>query len=676
MRAPPLIAAFLALALLAACSQDAPTQQSEPAPEPPAAEPNIAEDAEASGEQASIEVSWKEILPGGETRCSDGSPYKFFARANNPKKLLVYLQGGGGCWKRQTCDLAMSPSYIPAIGRFHPSAYDGIFDFENEANPFKDYSVVMVPYCTGDAHLGARDKVYDASTDDGEKLTIMHRGRKNVQAALDYTYTEFSGPLEIFVTGSSAGAIPSPYYALKLAERYPNARITQLGDGAGGYRNSPESQDDPHAAWDSNSVLKAEDIYAEETFGTFGFKRIYAAAAKANPQILFSQYDTAEDSVQKDFLAITGINTNSLIDLLNANHKDISAEASNFRSYIAGGESHTILAKPEFYTFTVGDRSVRDWVTDLAAGRKVENVACTDCSVPEFTGIATPEPLKKMWANWQDPSVQYVEPFQIFDNLYYVGIDWVAAYVLETSDGLILIDSLYGKWVNTLFSNIQKVGLNPSDIKYVITTHGHFDHAGGVDLIQRRTGARIVMAEEDWELAEAPADHPLFAFSVPTRDIVAADGDVIELGDTKVELFKTPGHTKGVLTLRYQVRDGEDTHAAITLGGVGLNFSGVKRTESYIESYKRLQDLQKGVAVNLPNHAGMANVFGLRDALKARAPGDPHPFVNETRFTEALEGLIANAEQKLTAEKAGTAKDPMAELQRALNTDDQQRTPE
>ncbi len=72
-----------------------------------------------------------------------------------------------------------------------------------------------------------------------------------------------------------------------------------------------------------------------------------------------------------------------------------------------------------------------------------------------------------------------MEPFQIFDNLYYVGIDWVSACVLETTDGLILIDSLYGKWINPMLANIAKLGLDPADIKYVLVTHGHFDHHGG-----------------------------------------------------------------------------------------------------------------------------------------------------------------------------------------------------
>ena len=108
-------------------------------------------------------------------------------------------------------------------------------------------------------------------------------------------------------------------------------------------------------------------------------------------------------------------------------------------------------------------------------------------------------------------------PFKIFDNLYYVGIDWVAAYVLETSEGLILIDSLYGKWINPMLANIAKLGLDPNDIKYVLVTHGHFDHHGGAAVVQQRYGAKVVMTEDDWLLAETEASHPLFAADIPRR---------------------------------------------------------------------------------------------------------------------------------------------------------------
>jgi len=278
--------------------------------------------------------------------------------------------------------------------------------------------------------------------------------------------------------------------------------------------------------------------------------------------------------------------------------------------------------------------------------------------------------MKAMWASWEDRDTQYVEPFQIFDNVYYIGIDWVAAYLITTSEGLILIDALYGTWVPQLVNNIRSLGFDPADVKYVIATHGHFDHSGGAGFMQRQFGSKVVMAEEDWRLTEAKPTFAQFYSPVPARDIVAVDGDVIQLGDTKIDLFKTPGHTEGVLTMRYSVKDGDDTHTAITLGGVGLNFSGIERTESYLASYDRLVRLRRGVAVSLPNHASMGRVFERAKALTERTPGATHPFVNEAAFTADLGRFIGNAEAKLVDEKSGKISDPLEALSNAISADD------
>ena len=137
-----------------------------------------------------------------------------------------------------------------------------------------------------------------------------------------------------------------------------------------------------------------------------------------------------------------------------------------------------------------------------------------------------------------------------------------------------------------LMNNIRAVGFNPSDIKYVINTHGHFDHAGGSAYLQKVHGAEIVMTAEDWAIARAEPELPQFYMPQPNVDIVAKDGDTITLGDNTFELFNTPGHTTGVLSIRYKVREGDNEYTAMTLGGVGLNFSGVARTETYIQELR------------------------------------------------------------------------------------------
>lgn len=177
-------------------------------------------------------TGWQTVLPKGETTCSDGSEYKFFVRQGSSDKLMVYLQGGGGCWFRQSCDPDMQPSYtINLANTSYPNF--GIFNFEKAENPFKHHSIVYAPYCTGDVHIGASDTVYPPVTEGQEDLVIRHQGRANMQAVLEWTYANIKNPKDIFVTGSSAGAIPSPLYASIIAGHYDNARVAQLGDGAG-----------------------------------------------------------------------------------------------------------------------------------------------------------------------------------------------------------------------------------------------------------------------------------------------------------------------------------------------------------------------------------------------------------------------------------------------------------
>ena len=290
---------------------------------------------------------WNTIEPAGDTTCSDGSPYRFFVRPGNPAKLVVYFDGGGACFDGRTCDPHLDPTYTVNLSQLDLERADGIFAFESPENPFADHSFVFAPYCTADVHLGDRVENYQAP--DGEQhpahaVTIQHRGSTNAGAVLDWTYKHFFRPASLFVTGSSGGAIPSPYYALRIADHYPDAGIGQLGDGAGGYRGLGDTR--PHEHWGTLDVLSDLSAFTEMTSEEFTFEELYIAAAQQHPRITFAEYDTAEDGVQLQFLELGGVEASSLLRLLEANQAEVRAEATNFRSFIAGGDLHTILARP------------------------------------------------------------------------------------------------------------------------------------------------------------------------------------------------------------------------------------------------------------------------------------------------------------------------------------------
>ena len=231
---------------------------------------------------------------------------------------------------------------------------------------------------------------------------------------------------------------------------------------------------------------------------------------------------------------------------------------------------------------------------------------------------------------WIDPEfpprtreAQLAEPFQIFDNLYYVGLQSVGSFLITTSQGLILIDPTYHHTAELVLASVRKLGFNPTDIEYVLVTHGHRDHAGGAQLIRDATGARIVMAKGDWEIYQNPepaADYPIIPL-----DMVAEDNSLIELGDTTVRLLVTPGHTPGCLTMEYTVFDQGKPYRALSPGGLGLP-SGDEKIGLYLESVRRMREVA-GVQVLLPNHPFMGATWERAKKLASRTASDPHPFV-------------------------------------------------
>ena len=243
---------------------------------------------------------------------------------------------------------------------------------------------------------------------------------------------------------------------------------------------------------------------------------------------------------------------------------------------------------------------------------------------------------------------QRVEPFQVFDNLYYVGAKWVSAWLLESDQGLILFGSLYGELTDIVVDGIRELGFDPNDIRYLIVSHAHYDHIGGARRFQEEFGAVVMMTEADWNMADEPAVYQ--EYPKPIRHLSVSDGSTLNLGRTRLRFVQTPGHTPGVLSTRFTVYDNGYPHDAFLFGGVGLNFSGVERTEMYINTIQRLMQLEE-IEVNIPNHPESGEVFERYEMLKDRRDGDTHPFVDPESWSGWLEILMLNARAKLERER-------------------------
>lgn len=250
-------------------------------------------------------------------------------------------------------------------------------------------------------------------------------------------------------------------------------------------------------------------------------------------------------------------------------------------------------------------------------------------------------------AGRDDPEQQRVAPFQVFDNLYYVGARWVSAWLLETDQGLILFDSLYGDLVDIAIDGIRELGFDPDDIRYLVVSHAHYDHVGGARRFQQEFGAVVLMTEADWQLTEG---EPVFReYPRPMRHLSLGNGDTLNLGRTRLQFLQTPGHTPGVLSTVFTVYDNGYPHTAVMFGGAGLNFEGADRLGMYIDSVDRLLAMPD-VEVNVPNHPDSGDVFARQEMLQERQDGDPHPFVDPESWTAWLELLRHDAQARLDSE--------------------------
>lgn len=321
---------------------------------------------------ASANDSWQTIRPGGETACAMGTPYSFHARKADPEKLVVFFNGGGACWAGQTCDPSVEPTtYVPSadMGHNDPRNHKGIFDLENPANPVRDWSMVFVSYCTGDVHLGAADRSY--TKPDGSDVLIHHRGHANAHAALDWMRDNFEVPGQVLVAGSSAGAIASPVYAGVVSKIYPDARIDQLGDGAGGYA-SPELAS-LLERWGTLTFLP--DWAHGPGSSVSSFNTFYTSVAAAFPAIHFAQYDAAHDGVQGQFQLALKQNGDIFPNLI-ANRAMIAEAIERFAAYTAGGEAHTILRAPYFYNYSVDGVLFSNWLSQYVGDDAPASVTC------------------------------------------------------------------------------------------------------------------------------------------------------------------------------------------------------------------------------------------------------------------------------------------------------------
>ncbi|MGL5989440.1 MBL fold metallo-hydrolase [Cetobacterium sp.] len=221
-------------------------------------------------------------------------------------------------------------------------------------------------------------------------------------------------------------------------------------------------------------------------------------------------------------------------------------------------------------------------------------------------------------------------PTKVFDNLYCIGTKSVVAWALKTEDGIILIDSMWDdKDAQTIINGMEKLGLNPKEIKYIIVTHGHGDHYGGANYIRSKYNSKVVMTSVDENLMNTLNVGPNSPRSPKTPvDILVKDGDKITLGNTSVQIIETPGHTPGGLSVIFPVKNDGKEEIVAMWGGTGIPSSKEERL-IYKKSVQKFEKEARkaGVTSEITAHLFIGDGYKNLDTVRARKAGEANLFV-------------------------------------------------
>jgi metallo-beta-lactamase class B len=255
-----------------------------------------------------------------------------------------------------------------------------------------------------------------------------------------------------------------------------------------------------------------------------------------------------------------------------------------------------------------------------------------------------------------DRATWYAAPYKVFDDLYFVGTKIHSSWALTTSDGIIVIDTVFDYATEPeIVDGLTKLGLDPRDIKYVLISHAHGDHDQGAALLQSRYGAKIVMGAADWDATlQRPATA---AGGVPKRDIaVGPEGMKIMLGGATIDVIATPGHTRGTLSYIFPVKDGGRTLTVAYAGGTAFNFPRVAENFAiYRDSQKKMLETARAAhaTVLMTNHTEFDRAYDrARIAQLPRAAGEKHPYeTDEATVQRYFEmGSLCAEAQRLSME--------------------------
>jgi hypothetical protein len=358
---------------MAACSGD---DDGDPGGTPDA---GVQADAAVDPGVPDLEEGWTEIKPGGDTICSRGDEYAYFVRKGSVNKVVIDFIGGGACWNAVTCGFAgaiFEETVDNVRARIEGDVKAGFYDDENDANPFKDWYHVVIPYCTGDIHWGDAVATYGEGK---SQVTINHKGAVNSRAVLEWVFGNFDEPEQVFVTGCSAGSYGSALWSAFVMQEYADSQVFQFGDSGAGIITE-EFFMESFPSWNAVEAFPTfipefdpEEVDILDT----ALPDLYDGIASYFPERWTSQYNTVRDNNQHLYYSVMGGgDVEEWSGLMLASIDEIESRAENFSAFIAPGDQHCILPYANFYTVEANGVKLVDWLTELLTEGSVDSVRC------------------------------------------------------------------------------------------------------------------------------------------------------------------------------------------------------------------------------------------------------------------------------------------------------------
>ncbi|WP_434382907.1 pectin acetylesterase-family hydrolase [Melittangium boletus] len=303
-----------------------------------------------------------------ESMCDEGTPTGMGSNlAPDSKNLVIYFNGGGACWDATTCletNRSLHGPFTESHFVFLRTNFlrESILDRGLANNPYKDWNLFFLPYCTGDLHIGDADRVY---TSGSRTQTIHHRGRANTQAFLERIAATVPEPEQVLVTGSSAGGFGAALNYVLVRSTFPKARVFLVDDAGPLLRNealSPQLRAAWAQAWNYDAVIDEIDPAVRNDFSA-----VYPAIARKFPEDRLVLLSSLRDQTIRDYFNLTPAAFETALRELDT---AVLSPLPHARVFLTSGEGHTLLSRPT--SQTTRGVALLDWLQRMHTASDAE----------------------------------------------------------------------------------------------------------------------------------------------------------------------------------------------------------------------------------------------------------------------------------------------------------------